>query len=333
MTTPARVAVIGSNSFSGAHCVKALLARGIRVVGISRSAEADPVYLPYRWADPAAPGFRFVQADINTDLDAIMAILDAERPQWVINFAAQSMVAESWQNPLHWYQTNVMATIAFHERLRHCDYLERYVHITTPEVYGSTDGLVREDAPFRPSTPYAVSRAAADMSLAAYHAAYAFPVVFTRAANVYGPGQPLYRLVPKAMLAFRLGQKLPLHGGGHSERSFIHIDDVVAATLLAAADGKVGATYHISTERWISIRALTELMCTTMGVDFASHVDIVGDRLGKDAAYRLDSTKIRSELGWSDKITLEQGLLETLAWLDRHLDTLQRHPANYQHKP
>ncbi|HLO64384.1 MAG TPA: GDP-mannose 4,6-dehydratase [Azonexus sp.] len=333
MSGPTCVAVIGSNSFSGAHCVKALLERGIRVVGCSRSPEPDPAYLPYRWRDAAAPSFRFVQCDLNHDLDGLMAILDAERPELVINFAAQSMVAESWQNPLHWYQTNVVATIALHERLRHCDYLARYVHVTTPEVYGSTTGVVREDAPFRPSTPYAVSRAAADMSLATYHAAYGFPVIFTRAANVYGPGQQLYRIIPRAMLSFRMGKRLPLHGGGHSERSFIHIDDVIAATLRAAGDGQPGATYHISGNRWITIRGLTELICQQMGVDFASHVDIVGERLGKDMAYHLDSAKIRGELGWSDTISLEQGLAETLAWIDRHFETLKNHPVDYRHKP
>lgn len=333
MRLPACVAVIGSNAFSGAHCVAALLRRGVRVIGCSRSNEPDTVFLPYRWEDPAAPGFRFVQADLNHDLDRLLAVLDAERPALVINFASQSMVAESWQNPLHWYQTNVMATVALTERLRHCDYLERYVHITTPEVYGSTSGWITEDARFNPSTPYAVSRAAADMSLAACHAAYGFPVVFTRAANVYGPGQQLYRLVPRAMLAFRLGRTLPLHGGGHSQRAFIHIDDVIAATLLAASDGEPGATYHISTRQLISIRALTELICTTMGVDFDAHVDIVGERLGKDAAYGLDSTRIRNELGWTDQVWLEQGLQQTLAWVDRHLDTLKNHPVDYHHKP
>ncbi len=333
MISPSTVAVIGSNSFSGAHCVKALLKRDIRVVGFSRSPEPSPVYLPYRWADDRAPGFRFVQADLNHDLDRLMATLDKEKPEIVINFAAQSMVAESWQNPLHWYQTNVMATVALHERLRHCDYLSRYVHVTTPEVYGSTSGIVRENAPFHPSTPYAVSRAAADMSLAACHAAHGFPVVFTRAANVYGPGQQLYRIIPRAMLAFRLGGRLPLHGGGHSQRSFIHIDDVIEATLLAAMQGRDGATYHISGDRWITIRGLTETICQRMGVAFDQHVDIVGERLGKDAAYHLDSSLIRGELGWIDRIALEQGLDGTLAWIDRHLDILKTHPVDYRHRP
>jgi dTDP-glucose 4,6-dehydratase len=212
-------------------------------------------------------------------------------------------------------------------------FLKRYVHVTTPEVYGSTSGDVREDAPFNPSTPYAVSRAAADMSLRTYHAAYGFPVAFTRAANVYGAGQQLYRIVPRTVLNARLGRKLQLHGGGTSERSFIHVMDVADATYRIAVDGRNGETYHISTPRLISIRALVEMICAQIGVRFDDVVEVVGERLGKDAAYRLDSRKLRAELGWSDRISLESGIAETAQWVDRHLDELAKMPASYVHKP
>ena len=103
--------------------------------------------------------------------------------------------------------------------------------MTTPEVYGSTDGgWIKEHNHFAPSTPYAVSRAACDLHLHSFHQAYGFPVVFTRAANVYGPGQQLYRIIPRALLSARTGESMQLHGGGHSVRAFIHIKDVVRAT-------------------------------------------------------------------------------------------------------
>jgi dTDP-glucose 4,6-dehydratase len=207
------------------------------------------------------------------------------------------------------------------------------VHVTTPEVYGSSDVPLREDAPFRPSTPYAVSRAAADMSLRTYFEAYGFPVVFTRAANVFGPGQQLYRIVPRTILFGRLGRKLQLHGGGTSERSFIHGRDVAEATWRVARDGRVGETYHISTDRLISIRDLVGMIVARLGLRFEDSVEIVGERLGKDAAYRLDSTRIREELGWSDAIPLEKGVDETVAWVDRFFDDLKRQPMDYQHKP
>jgi len=331
MTVPAKTLVIGSNSFSGAQYVKHLLEQGGEVVGISRSPEPHRAFLPYRWKDHT--GFRFQQLDLNRDLDAIEALIRRERFSVVANFAAQSMVAESWQNPDHWFMTNVVSTVRLHERLRKMDFLERYVHITTPEVYGNATGLLDETAPFDPSTPYAVSRAAGDMSLKSYFRAYQFPVLFTRAANVYGPGQQLYRIIPRTLLYIKLGRKLQLHGGGTSERSFIHIDDVSDAVLRITERGKLGETYHISTDRVITIRALVEMICAHMGVRFADHVEVVGERLGKDAAYRLDSAKLRGELGWQDKVTLEQGIEETLAWVNRFFDELKTLPLDYIHKP
>lgn len=201
---------------------------------MSRSTEPHEAFLPYRWGD-TAKAFRFFPYNLNKHLDEIMGLLDKELPAYVVNFAAQSMVGESWKYPEHWFQTNVVATVKLHDQLRQRDYLQRYVHITTPEVYGSTDGFIREDAPFNPSTPYAVSRAAADMSLRTFFDAYKFPVVFTRAANVYGPGQPLYRIIPRTILFLKIGRKLSLHGGGHSRRSFIHMRDV--------SDAKIGRAH------------------------------------------------------------------------------------------
>lgn len=324
--------VLGSNSFSGASFARYLLEHGESVVGVSRSPEPHRAFLPYRWLD-ATGDFRFFSLDLNRDLDAIDKLIRDERPQYVVNFAAQSMVAESWRNPDHWFTTNVVSTIRLHERLRRLEFLKKYVHVTTPEVYGTTSGTVREDAPFNPSTPYAVSRAAADMSLRTLFAAYAFPVVFTRAANVFGPGQQLYRIVPRSILFMKLGRKLQLQGGGTSERSFIHARDVADATYRVARDGRPGETYHISTDRQVSIRALVEMICERLGASFKDNVEIVGERLGKDAAYRLDSSKIQRELGWLERVTLEAGLDETIGWVNRFFEELKTQPMQYEHKP
>jgi dTDP-glucose 4,6-dehydratase len=262
-----------------------------------------------------------------------MALINAERPAYVVNFAAQSMVAESWKNPDHWFLTNVVSTVRFHERLRQCDFLEKYVHVTTPEVYGSTGGFIKEDAAFNPTTPYAVSRAAADMSLRSFFGAYGFPVVFTRAANVYGPGQQLYRIIPRTILFILMGRKLQLHGGGHSRRSFIHMRDVSGATWRIAVNGAPGETYHISTDEIVSVRELVERICRKLNVDFNAHVEVVGERLGKDAAYMLDSGKLRTTLGWKDQISLDAGLDECIDWVKSNLEELKRQPFDYIHKP
>ena len=324
--------VVGSNSFSGASFVDHLLAEGYSVAGCSRSPEPHPAFLPYKWND--RPGrFTFYQHDLNRDLDSLMELIHREQPSYVFNFAAQNMVAESWQHPDHWFMTNVVSTVRFHDRLRQCKFIQKYVHLTTPEVYGSTDGPIDERAPFNPSTPYAVSRAAADMSLETFFRAYRFPVVFTRAANVFGPGQQLYRIIPRTILFIKLGRKLQLHGGGQSSRSFIHVRDVSDATLRVALEGVAGETYHVSTSRMITVRQLVELICTQMKVRFEDHVEVVGERLGKDAAYQLDTTKIRTELGWRDRISLELGIEETCAWIDHWFDDLRQQPFDYLHKP
>ena len=231
------IIVIGSNSFSGSHFVQSALEKGYKVIGISRSREYPDVFLPYRWQKSAPDAFEFRQYDLNTDLEQIMNLVHGTKPDYVVNFSSQSMVAQSWENPAHWFRTNTLSTIMLHDRLRQCSFLKKYIHISTPEIYGSCEGLVKENTDYHPSTPYAVSRAAADMSLTTYFKTYDFPVVFTRAANVYGPGQQLYRIIPRAILFFLTGQILELHGGGTSVRSFIHIADVVKGTLMAMEKG------------------------------------------------------------------------------------------------
>ena len=335
-----KVLVIGSNSFSGSHFVAEALECGHTVWGVSRSPEPHPVFLPYRWTQaegkPAlanSENFNFQAIDLNSQLQILEELIDRVQPEIVVNFAAQGMVAESWLNPTHWYKTNVVAQVALHDILRQKKFLKKYVHVTTPEVYGSTDkGWIKEHNHFAPSTPYAVSRAACDLHLQSFQQAYGFPVVFTRAANVYGPGQQLYRIIPRALLSARTGKSMQLHGGGHSERAFIHIKDVVRATLQLAMEGEPGSTWHLSTQKSCSIRELVEKICNLAGASFHDIVETSEERLGKDQSYLLDSSAMRQVHDWSDQYTLQQGLHETLAWVDANLATLNTLPWSYQHK-
>ena len=327
-----KVLVLGSNSFSGASYIGTLLDKGVDVIGASRSEQKQSEFLPYAWRATQA-NFRFEQIDVNHDLDRLDALVKNERIATIVNFAAQSMVGQSWDHPEDWMMTNVVSASRMAERLRKFDWLDRYVHVTTPEVYGSTDGWITEETPFNPSTPYAVSRAAGDMIFKIYRESFDLPVVSTRAANVYGPGQQLYRIIPRTILFLMTGRKLQLHGGGVSTRSFIHMDDVSEATWLITKNAPVGETYHISTDRIISIRELVELICEMLGKDFATSVDVAEERRGKDDAYWLNSDKVRKDLNWEDKISLEQGLEQCIAWVQDNVEVLSQGPLEYIHLP
>ena len=324
-----KIVVIGSNSFSGASFLSYAIDDGFEVVGVSRSKEPDSVFLPYKYL---GDDIEFHQLDLNHDLDKIMTLINSKKPEYVVNFSAQSMVAQSWDHPDHWFQTNVVSTVQFHDRLRRCDFLKKYVHISTPEVYGSCEGYIKESNSYYPSTPYAVSRAAADMSLHTFFDSYQFPVVFTRAANVYGPGQQLYRIIPRTIFFIKLGKKLQLHGGGVSKRSFIHMQDVSDATLRVMKQASPGEIFHIATNDSITIRNLVELICDVMGVHFEDHVDITEELMGKDSAYLLDSSKARTTLGWKDQVSLKEGILTVLQWIEKNFDILQQQPFDYVHK-
>jgi dTDP-glucose 4,6-dehydratase len=328
-----RLVVIGSNSFTGSHVVARALQSEHTVLAISRSPEPSAPFLPRLWAPRGRGDFRFLQADLNDDSATIVKEIREFEPDVVVNFAAQSMVAQSWSQPEHWYRTNVVALASLVSGLQGLPSLRLYVHFTTPEVYGSTRDWITENYVFSPSTPYAVSRAAGDWHLLATHTATGFPVVFTRAANVYGPGQQLYRIVPKAILSALLGRELPLHGGGESRRSFIHIDDVVTATLGIAERGVAGTTYHISTSELVSIRELVFKSFEAVDVDAGHLVATTPDRLGKDAGYFLDSSRLRTELGWSPEVQLDEGLATVAKWAKDNLDQLGSMPLEYTHRP
>ena len=154
------------------------------------------------------------------------------------------------------------------------------------------------------------------MMLKIYQERFGLPVNFTRAANVYGPGQQLYRIIPRTILACLTGQKLVLDGGGISERAFIHIDDVSSATLSIAQSKVNGETFHISTDEFVSIKGLVQKIVDMTGANFDAVVTIGEERLGKDQAYFLDSAKIRTVFNWTDTISLEQGVEETISWLE-----------------
>ena len=324
--------IIGSNSFTGSHFISHLLSLGYKVTGLSRSPELDKAFLAYEWGLHKKETYKFFQYDLNIHQEEISELIKKEKFSHIINFAAQSMVGQSWSFPEDWYNTNLVSLTKLINKIKDYDHIERFVSITTPEVYGSTAGWIKENFNFCPSTPYAISRAAQDLHLKAYFDNFNFPVNFTRAANVYGPGQSLYRIIPRAMIEALTKGKLTLDGGGQSERSFIHVKDVCDATFKVSLKGSVGSSFHISTNETIKIIDLVKLISNICGVEFNDFVEVGPDRAGKDAAYLLDSSKIRKELGWSDSISLLTGIEETLEWVKKNIKFLESYSREYKHK-
>lgn len=324
--------VLGSNSFAGATFVDEMLSQGEEVIGVSRSPEPNAVLRPYA-NHPHLKNFRFHPLDLNQDFAEIKALIHQYKPQYVVDFASQSMVAESWRYPDQWYMTNIVAKVRLHDFLRNCDFLERYVRISTPEVYGHVDDKIKEDHSFSPTTPYAVSQAAIDMSLMAFYKQYEFPVLFTRYANFYGAYQQLYRIVPKTMIFGLLKKKLPLHGGGLSKRAFIYGTDVASAITASIKKGELGESYHFSTGDCISIADLIRKICGMMDLRFEDVVEIVSERPGKDFQYFMDTAKAEKELSWQPKISLEAGIQKTIDWARQNIQTIATLPFDYIHKP
>lgn len=267
--------VLGASSFYGANFCALVRERGEEVEELSRP----------QWR----LGYEIPQADI------------------VVNFACESLVAESWLNPQLWLQTNVLDTMKTIEEVRAMD--ARFVHVSTPEVYGHTPAAVREGHAFNPSTPYAVSRAAADMMIAAYVKAYGFPAIITRTANIYGMGQPEHRFIPHAFKTLREGKPLMLDGGGDTVRGWLHVRDACEATYLLCKSGTLGETYHIAPREVLTVHALGTMICTQLGLNGIERLVGRPDRLGKDTAYIMNSDKLRA-LSWSERITIKEGLAE-----------------------
>jgi len=326
-----KVVVIGSNSFSGSDLVDLLLEEGrYSVVGISRSPEKSALFLPYkRHRDP---DFRFHQMDMNRDMPKILKLIDDLKADHVVNFAAQSEVAPSWEHPDQWFQTNAVSITRLADGLKDMKFLKRYVHISSPEVYGTCEGVVKEDAPLNPSTPYAASKAAGDLSLFTFVKNYSLPLVMIRSTNVYGAHQQLFKIIPRSVIYIKSGRTIELHGGGKAVKSYIHIRDISRGELAAMEQGRTGEIYHLSPDGGIAVKDVVATICKKMGKDFNEVTKKVAERLGQDKAYVIDSTKARNELGWTPRISMEQGINGVVDWIESDWDELQKESLEYVHK-
>lgn len=326
-----KIVVLGSTSFAGGCFVKKSLDSGFDVLGISRSREPIDFFCPYA-NHKKLKNYTFEQVNINTSIQKLIDLVDHFKPDYIVDFAGQGMVEPSWAQPWQWYTTNLTTKSKLIDHLTKCKFLKKYIRISTPEVYGDQDNVLTENSSYMPSTPYAISHAAIDYHLKAYNQQFDFPMILGRFANFYGPTQQLYRIVPRTILSILSKEKLPLHGGGHSRRAFIHGDDVASGILRMIENGITGRTYHFSSEELISIRGLVEVVCNEMGVNFTDVVNITKDRLGKDMCYEMSFAQTKDEISWCPNVSLRNGLEECINWITLHYETISELSREYLHK-
>jgi dTDP-glucose 4,6-dehydratase len=324
--------VIGANSFSGQDFVDLLLDDpASQVIAISRSAELPAWRLRFKERADLSR-YRFVRIDLNRDMVTLLALLESERPANIVNFAAQSEVGPSWEHPEHWFQTNTVALACLVNFMRRQTWLERYLHISSPEAYGNCVGTVTEATPDNPSTPYAASKAAADMIVSVYQRQYGLPALFIRATNIYGARQQLFKIIPRTAIYVRSGRRLALHGGGVAVKSYIHVRDVSRGELAVLHQGDVGQRYHLSPDDGVAVRDVVAMVARRFGKTLDEVADIAPERPGQDAAYVIDSTRARQTLGWAPQVGLEQGIDEVCGWVDRFWNEISRAEHDYVHQ-
>jgi len=320
--------ILGGNGPFGVHTARYLLehANPARVICVGRGAEkAAPFTLDVGKGDPR---YSYQQIHLVYEQDRLFELFDAEKPQVIINFAALAHGA-SWTKSWRFYDTNVTSLAKMVEQLTSRDYLERFVQVGSSELYGAVNVPATEDHPLNATSPYSVSKLAGDLHLVSMFNVKKFPMNIIRPSNAYGPGQQLYRVLPRAVIAGLSGQRLPLEGGGGAKKSYIHATDLARALYLIAEKAPAGRVYNAGPADPVSIRYLVELVAQEIGMPFEQLADIRPARAGEDAQYWLDSTRIKAELGWEPEIGLEVGVRDMVEWGRKYIGELRDASAEY----
>jgi dTDP-glucose 4,6-dehydratase len=321
-------AILGGGGSFGVHTALYLLdhADPELVIGVGRNPLRPQ---PFSLNVERARRYQYHAYHLTHELDLLLELLDKKRPQIIINYAAQGEGAVSWKHSWRFFETNSMTLARLAEELMKRDYLERFIQIGTSEMYGAVDHAAREDDPIKPSSPYAASKVAFDLYLISVHRFLNFPMNIIRPSNAYCPGQLLHRVIPKAVVCGLKGEKLPLHGGGRAEKSYIHARDLARAIHLVVEKAPLGTIYNAGPPEPTAIRRVVELTAQALGVPFEALCEVTGDRLGQDARYWLDSSAIKKDVGWEPQIGWEEGLQEMVRWGRTYINVLKDWPTDY----
>ena len=266
------------------------------------------------------PNFQFVKMDI-CDRDSVYGLFEKEKPDVVINFAAESHVDRSIENPEIFLQTNIIGTSVLMDACRKYG-IQRYHQVSTDEVYGDLpldrpDLFFTEETPIHTSSPYSSSKAGADLLVMAYYRTYGLPVTISRCSNNYGPYHFPEKLIP-LMIANALNDKpLPVYGKGETVRDWLYVEDHCRAIDLIIRKGKVGEVYNVGGHNEMRNIDIVKLICQELGKP-ESLITHVTDRKGHDRRYAIDPEKIHRELGWLPETKFADGIKKTIQWYLTH---------------
>ena len=260
--------------------------------------------------------FRFCKIDI-CDREEVEKVFSEEKPDYVVNFAAESHVDRSIEDPGVFLQTNIIGTATLMDACRKFG-VERYHQVSTDEVYGDLpldrpDLFFTESTPIHTSSPYSSSKAGADLLVQAYHRTYGLPVTISRCSNNYGPFHFPEKLIPLMIINALHDKPLPVYGKGINVRDWLYVEDHCKAIDLVIHKGKVGEVYNIGGHNEMRNIDIVKLICKELGKP-ESLITYVTDRKGHDMRYAIDPTKIHSELGWLPETKFEDGIKKTIKW-------------------
>lgn len=262
------------------------------------------------------PGFKFIRGDI-ADRETVYDIFENEKPDVVVNFAAESHVDRSIEDPGIFLQTNVMGTQVLLDACRKYG-VERYHQVSTDEVYGDLpldrpDLFFTEQTPLHTSSPYSASKASADLLCNAYQRTYGLPITISRCSNNYGPYQFPEKLIPLMIANALVDKPLPVYGEGLNVRDWLYVEDHCAAIALILEKGKVGQVYNIGGHNEMKNIDIVKLICKALGKP-ESLITYVTDRKGHDMRYAIDPTFIHQKLGWLPETKFADGIQKTIQW-------------------
>ena len=262
------------------------------------------------------PNFRFTKTDI-CDRAAVFALFEEEKPDVVVNFAAESHVDRSIENPQVFLETNILGTAVLMDACRKFG-IARYHQVSTDEVYGDLpldrpDLFFTEKTPLHTSSPYSSSKASADLLVLAYHRTYGLPVTITRCSNNYGPYHFPEKLIPLMIINALNDKPLPVYGEGINVRDWLYVEDHCEAIDAVLHGGRVGEVYNVGGHNEMRNIDIVKLICKALGKS-ESLITHVTDRKGHDMRYAIDPTKIHEELGWLPKTRFADGIQKTIAW-------------------